>query len=221
MISEGTLQCFCGGWTCSLRICKSAHATDTTNFCNCAQEEGPESQGKDIEGVEYDQEEEAEDQETSQDRAMMDESTQDPVDPLIAYARMNAEREEAESEEEPQNPVIKRRLPAGGESQPARPRRRSYQLEPSQELESDPENPLETGAHGGNEGGGREDPIDLSQPEPDSPPLTEDQEDDDVMLEYFGDICCIQFKKVRGQGGKLVFSSIHHALFAPIFGSSP
>jgi hypothetical protein len=179
-------------------------------------EEVPQSQGKDIEGVEYDREEETE---ASQERAMMDKSTQDPVDPLIAYARMNAERKEAESEKEPQNPVIKRRLPAGGESQPARPRRRSYQLEPSQE--SDPENPLEMRAHGGNEGGGREDPVDLSQPEPDSPHLTENQEDDDVMLEYFGDICCIQFKKVRGQGEKLVSSSIHHALFVPIFCSSP
>jgi hypothetical protein len=132
---------------------------------------------------------------------------------------MNAEREEAQSEEEPQNPVIKRLLPAGRKGQPARLWRRSYPLEPSQE--SDPENPLETGAHGGSEGGGREDPVDLSQPKPDSPPLTEDQEDHDVMLENFGDICCIQFKKVRGQGGKLIFSSIHHALFAPVFGSSP
>jgi hypothetical protein len=34
-------------------------------------EEVPESQGEDIEGVEYDREEETEDQETSQDRAMM------------------------------------------------------------------------------------------------------------------------------------------------------
>jgi hypothetical protein len=177
------------------------------------QEDGPESeqgseelQGEDIEGVEYAREEETEDQETSQDRAMMDDSTQEPVDPLIAYARMDAEREEAETTVEPEKPVVKRRLPAGGESQPVRPSRKSYQLEPSQE--SDPENPLETGAQPGSheeeegctEGARREDPVDLSQPKPDSPPLTEDQEDDDVMLEYYRDICCIQFKKVRGKG---------------------
>jgi hypothetical protein len=69
----------------------------------------------------------------------------------------------------------------------------------------------------GRERAGGEDRVDMSQPEPDSPPLTEDQEDDDVMLEYFGDVCCIQFKKVRGQGGKLDFSSIHHAPFCPYF----
>jgi hypothetical protein len=101
--------------------------------------EEEEPDGEDIKGVEYDRQEETEDQETSQDRDMMDDSTQDPIDPLIAYAQMNAEMEEDGSEDELANRVIKRRLLEGRAGQAAPPRRKSYQLEASKE--SEPETP--------------------------------------------------------------------------------
>jgi hypothetical protein len=128
---------------------------------------------------------------------MMDDSTQDPINPLIAYAQMNAEMEEDGSEDELANLVIKRRLLEGGAGQAAPSRRRSYQLEASQA--SEPEPPLETeGAKEGEpEAVDREPIVDLSQPELSDPPFTEDQEDDDAMLEYFGDVCRIHIDEVR------------------------
>jgi hypothetical protein len=159
------------------------------------EEQVPEPDGEDIEGVEFDWEEEREDQETSQDRDMMDDSTQDPINPLIAYAQMNAEMEEDNSEDELANRVIKRRLPAGEAGRAAPPRRRSYQLEASQA--SEPETPPETEGAEETEAVGREPTVDLSQPELGNPPFTEDQKDDDAMLEYFGDVCRIHIDKVR------------------------
>jgi hypothetical protein len=44
---------------------------------------------------------------------------------------------------------------------------------------------------------GREPTVDLCQPKLGDPPFTEDQEDDDAMLEYFGDVCRIHIDKVR------------------------
>jgi hypothetical protein len=114
---------------------------------------------------------------------------------------MNAEREEAESTEKPKNPIVKRQLPAGGEGQPARPRRRSYEAEPSKD--SPLQNPPETGMHPsllGAEQGKPESPLDLSQPECNSPPFSkdvEDVEDDDEWLEYFRGGCRIHIDKVR------------------------
>jgi hypothetical protein len=162
------------------------------------QEDAPESEkdepnGEDIEGVEYNRQEESEDEETSQDRDMMDDSTQDPIDPLIAYAQINADMEEDGSEDNLENP--KRRLPEAGADQAAPPRRRSYQLEASQK--SEPETPPETEGAEPTEAVDREPTMDLSQPEFGDPPFTEDQEDDDAMLEYFGDVCRIHIIKVR------------------------
>jgi hypothetical protein len=132
---------------------------------------------------------------TSQDRDMMDDSTQDPINPFIAYAQMNAEMEEDNSEDELANRVIKRRLPAREAGRAAPPRRMSYQLEASQA--SEPETPPETKGAEETEAVGREPTVDLSQPELGDPPFTEDQEDDDAMLEYFGDVCRIHIDKVR------------------------
>jgi hypothetical protein len=151
--------------------------------------ETEEPDGEDIERVEYDRQKDSEDEETSQDRDMMDDSTQDPIDPLIAYAQMNAEMEEEGSEDKLEN--LKRRLPEYGADQAAPPRRRSYQLEASQE--SEPETPPEPPM----EAVDREPTVDLSQPEFGDPPFTQDQQDDDAMLEYFGDVCRIHIDKVR------------------------
>jgi hypothetical protein len=149
---------------------------------------------EDIERVEFDREKETEDQENSQDRNMMDDSTQDPVDPLTAYAQIDAELDEGGSEDVFANRVIKRRLPAGGASQAAPPRRRSHQLEASQEPE--PGIPPETGTHPSLQGG-REPPVDLSQPECDDPPSSGDLEDDDERSVCFESVPQIPIDEVR------------------------
>ena len=94
-----------------------------------------ESQGEDIEDVEFNREGESSDNENSQDRQMLDDSSQPPIAPVCEYARMDAEFGQSQSESDVRLPGGRKRgkrveSHQSGVSQSPRRRRRLVIMPP-------------------------------------------------------------------------------------------
>lgn len=90
-----------------------------------SQETESEEEGESIEGVEFESADESSDEETFQDRAMIDDNPREEENEVVQYGRMNAAVETDSAEESlPQVLVrLKRRAPAGA-TKPCQSRRR-------------------------------------------------------------------------------------------------
>jgi hypothetical protein len=68
-----------------------------------------ETQGENIEDVEFNREEDSSDIENFQDRQLLDDSSQPPIAPVSEYARMDAELGQSESESDVRLPGGRKR----------------------------------------------------------------------------------------------------------------
>ncbi|GAQ92370.1 hypothetical protein KFL_009960010, partial [Klebsormidium nitens] len=179
-----------------------------------------DSQGEDIEDVEFNREEESSDEETSQDRQLLDDSSQPPIAPVWEYARMDAELGLSDTESEIRFYGGRKRAKRvesdqSAESQPRGRGRRRVIMSSSSEAEAEAE-ANESGSEGGGQSATSSGWGELRN---DDDPTRDwdDEREFEEMREYFG-VCRIDPCSERDRGESLASQAVfqHGQSMAPV-----